>query len=118
MCEAFFGMVDVACADAQEVATQLECVPPSWIQYRNWWAKRGVTFPLDGASNLGVRGANAQQVVEVSIIENNMFALIGRWLVLMTRLSEPCHVLHASWVMHWRLLAHPMLITRQLWIAG
>ena len=26
MCEVFLGMVDVACGDAQEIATQLECV--------------------------------------------------------------------------------------------
>ena len=48
---------------------------------------------MDGASNLGVRGASAWQVVDVSIIESNVFALIGRWLVLMTPLGEPCHLL-------------------------
>ena len=48
---------------------------------------------MDGASNLGVRGASARQVVDVSIIESNVFALIGKWLVLMTPLGEPCHVL-------------------------
>ena len=42
---------------------------------------------------LGVRGASARQVVDVSIIESNVFALIGKWLVLMTPLGEPCHVL-------------------------
>ena len=26
MCEVFLGMLDVACGDAQDVATQLECV--------------------------------------------------------------------------------------------
>ena len=45
---------------------------------------------MDGASNLGVRGASARQVVDVSAI---VFALIGKWLVLMTPLGEPCHVL-------------------------
>ena len=29
----------------------------------------------------------------MSTIENNVFALVGTWLVLMTPLSEPCHVL-------------------------
>ena len=56
-------------------------------------AKRVVTFAVDGASNLGVRGASARQVVDVSHIESNVFALIGKWLVLMTPLGEPCHVL-------------------------
>ena len=94
MCEVFLGVVDVACGDAHEIATQLECVLLSWIPDRDWWAKRAVTFVVDGASNLGVRGASARQVVDVSIIENNLFALIGKWLVLMTPLGEPCHVLH------------------------
>ena len=48
---------------------------------------------MDGASNLGVRGASARQVVDVSIIESNVFALIGKRLVLMTPLGKPCHVL-------------------------
>ena len=48
---------------------------------------------MEGASNLGVRGASARRVVDVSIIERNVFALIGKWLVLMTPLGEPCHVL-------------------------
>ena len=65
----------------------------SWIPDRDWWAKRVVTFAVDGASNLGVRGASARQVVDVSHIESNVFALIGKWLVLMTPLGEPCHVL-------------------------
>ena len=93
MCEVFLGVVDVACGDAHEVATQLECVLLSWIPDRDWWAKRVVTFAVDGASNLGVRGASARQVVDVSIIESNVFALIGNWLVLMTPFGEPCHVL-------------------------
>ena len=65
----------------------------SWIPDRDWWAKRVVTFAMDRASNLGVRGASARQVVDVSIIERHVFALIGKWLVLMTPLGEPCHVL-------------------------
>ena len=93
MCEVFHGEVDVACGDAHEVATQLECVLMSWSPDRDWWAKRVVTFAVDGASNLGVRGASARQVVDVSIIESNVFALIGKWLVLMTPLGEPCNVL-------------------------
>ena len=93
MCEVFLGVVDVARGDAHEVATQLECVLMSMILDRDWWAKRVVTFAVDGASNLGVRGASARQVVDVSIIESNVFALIGKWLVLMTPLGEPCHVL-------------------------
>ena len=87
MCEVFLGVVDVACGDAHEVATQLECILLSWIPDRDWWAKRVVTFAVDGASNLGVRGASARQVVDVSIIESNVFALIGKWLVLMTPLG-------------------------------
>ena len=93
MCEVFLGVVDVACGDAHEVATQLECVLMSWIPDRDWWAKRVVAFAVDGASNLGVRDASARQVVHVSHIESNVFALIGKWLVLMTPLGEPCHVL-------------------------
>ena len=66
MCEMFLGMVDVACGDAQEITKQLECVLLTWILDRDWWAKRVVTFAVDGASNLGVRGASARQVVDIS----------------------------------------------------
>ena len=74
---------------------------------------------MDGASNLGVRAANAQQFVDASTIENNVFALLGTWLVVIT----PPWVSHAmccgaSWVMHWRVPAQSMLITWQLWIAN
>ena len=93
MCGVFLGVVDVACGDAHEIATRLECVLLSWILDRHCRAKRVVTFAVDGASNLGVRGATARQVVDVSIIESNVFALIWKWLVLMTPLGEPCHVL-------------------------
>ena len=48
---------------------------------------------MDGASNLGVRGASARQVVDVSTIKNNVFALIGTWLVLVTPLGCALHVL-------------------------
>ena len=47
---------------------------------------------MDGASHPRVRGASARQVVDVSTIENNVFALIATWLVLMTPMGEPCHV--------------------------
>ena len=93
MCEVFLGMVHVACGDAQDITNQLECVLLSWILDRDLWAKRVVTFAVDGASNLGVRGTSARQVVDVSTIENNVFALIGTWLVLMTPMGESCHVL-------------------------
>ena len=73
----FLGMVDVACGDAHEATKQLEFVLPTWIPDCDWWAKRIVTFAVDGASNLGVRGATARQAVDVSTIENNVFALIG-----------------------------------------
>ena len=89
----FLGMVDVACGSAQEITKPLECVLLSWIPDRDWWAKRVVTFAVDGDSNLGVRGNDARQVVDVSTIENNGFALIGTWLVLMTPVGEPYHVL-------------------------
>ena len=111
MCEVFLGVVDVACGDAHEIATQLECVLLSWIPDRDWWAKRVVTFTVDGASNLGVRGASARQVVDVSIIESNVFALIGKWLVLMTPLGEPCHVLQRKLGLALEPRARPMLIT-------
>ena len=93
MCEVFFGVVDVACGDAHETATHLECVLLSWIPDRDWWAKRVATFAVDRASNLGVQGASAPQIVDVCVIESNVFTLIGKWLVLMTPLGEPCHVL-------------------------
>ena len=96
MCEVFLGIVDVACGDAQEITKQLECVLLSWISDRDWWAKRVVTFVMDWASNLRVRGASARQVVDVSTIENIVFALIGTWLVLMTLHCEPCHVLQSK----------------------
>ena len=89
----FLGIVDVVCGDAQEITKQLECVFLSWIPDRDWWAKRVVTFGADGASTLGVRGASARQVVDVSTIENNVFALIGTWLVIRPPLGEPCHVM-------------------------
>ena len=56
MCEVFFGLVDVACGNAQEVTRQLESVLLTQIRDRDWWAKRVATFAVDGASNLGVLG--------------------------------------------------------------
>ena len=47
---------------------------------------------MDGASNLGVRGATARQVVDVSAMEHNVFAMLVKWLCLLTPLGEPCHV--------------------------
>ena len=93
MCEVFPGMVDVVCGDAQEVAKQLEYVLLTWIPERDSWANSVPTSAVDGASHLGVLGASAPQVVDVSTIENNVFALIGTWLVVMTTMGEPCHVL-------------------------
>ena len=93
MCEVFLGMVDVPCGDAHEVTKQLESFLLTWIPDHHWWTKRVVTFLVDGASNLRVQGAGARQVVDVSTIENNMFAFVGTWLVLMTPMCEPCHVL-------------------------
>ena len=52
-----------------------------------------MTFAVDMASNLGVRGDSVRQAIDISTIENNVLALIGTWLVLMTPLGEPCHVL-------------------------
>ena len=47
---------------------------------------------MDGASNLGVRGATARQVVDVSAMEHNVFVMLVKWLCLLTPLGEPCHV--------------------------
>ena len=93
MCEVFLGMADVVCGDAQEVAKQVESVLLTWILERDWWAQSVVTFAVDGASNLVVRGASAQQAVDVSTIEDNVFALIGTWCVLMSPMGEHCHLL-------------------------
>ena len=68
------------------------CLVP-WIPDCDRWMKRVVNFEVDMASNLGVRGTSARQVVDISTIENNAFALIGTWLGLMTAMGEPCHVL-------------------------
>ena len=69
MCERFLGMGDVACGDAQELTKHLEPFLLTWIGDRDWWAKRVVTFTVDGASNVGVRGASACQVVDLSTIK-------------------------------------------------
>ena len=52
MCEVFLGVVYVACGDAHEIATQLECVLLSWILDRDRWAKRVVTFAVGGLLTL------------------------------------------------------------------
>ena len=118
MCEVFLGVVDVACGDAQESTKQLECVLLSWIPDRGFWAKRVVIFALDGASNLGVRGASARQVVDVSTIENDVFALIGTWLVVMTPMVGSCHVSQRQLGHALEAAGSTWLITWQPWIAN
>ena len=59
---------------------------------RAWWAQKVVAFAVDGASNLGVRGAAARQGVDVSAMEHNVVAMLVQWLSLLTPLGEPCHV--------------------------
>ena len=92
MCEVFLGVVDVASGEAWEVTAQVEAVLLSWTPDRAWWAQNGVAFAVDGASNLGVRGAIARQAVDVSAMEHNVFAMLVKWLCLLTPLGEPCHV--------------------------
>ena len=92
MCEVFLGVVDVASGDAQEVTAQVEAVLLSWMPDRAWWAQKVVAFAVDGASNLGVRGATARQAVDVSAMEHNVFAMLVKWLSLLTPLGQPCHV--------------------------
>ena len=96
VCQVFLSMVDVACGDAQEVTKQLECVLLTRIPDRDSWAKWVVTFAVEGASNFGMRGASARQIVDACTIENNVCALIGTWLVPMTPMGEPCHVLQGK----------------------
>ena len=55
-----------------------------------------MTFAVDGASTLWVRRGSTRQVVDVSTIEDNVFAMIGTWLVLMTPIGEPHHVLQCK----------------------
>ena len=88
----FLGVVDVASGEAQEVTAQVEAVLLSWMPDRAWWAQKVVAFAADGASNLGVRGATARQAVDVSAMEHNVFAMLVKWLCLLTPLGEPCHV--------------------------
>ena len=92
MCEVFLGVVDVASGEAQEVTAQVEAVLLSRMPDRAWWAQKVVAFAVDGASNLGVRGATARQAVDVSAMEHNVFAMLVKWLSLLTPLGEPCHV--------------------------
>ena len=105
----FLGLALVACVKCSLVWCMWRVVmhrreQSSWIlSYLqtlipdcDWWAKRVVTFALDGASILGVRGASARQVVDVSTIENDVLAPIGIWLVPMTLMGEPCHVLQCK----------------------
>ena len=84
MCEVFLGVVDVASGEAQEVTAQVEAVLLSWILDRAWWAHKVVAFAVDGASNLGVCGATARQAVDQSAMEHNVFAMLVKWLYLLT----------------------------------
>ena len=70
------GVVDVASGEAQEVTAQVEAVLLSWMPDRACSAHKVVAFVVDGASNLGVRGATAQQAVDVSAMEHNVFAML------------------------------------------
>ena len=71
---------------------QVETVLLSWMPNRAWWAQKVVAFAVDGASNLGVRGATARQAVDVSAMEHNVFAMLVKWFSLLTPLGEPCLV--------------------------
>ena len=90
----FLSVVDSASGEAQEVMAQVEAVPLSWMPHGAWWAQKVVAFAVDGASNLGVRGATARQGVDVSAIEHNVFAMLVKWWSPLTPLGEPCHVVH------------------------
>ena len=92
MCEVFLGVVDVASGEAQEVTAQVEAMLLSWMPDRARWAQKVVAFAVDGASNPGVCGATARQAVDVSAMEHNVFAMLVKWLSLLTALGEPCHV--------------------------
>ena len=74
------------------MTAQVEAVLLSWMPDRAWWAQKVVAFAVDGASNLGVRVATARQAVDVSAMEHNVFAMLVKWLSLLTPLGEPCHV--------------------------
>ena len=65
MCEVFLGVVDVASGEAQEVTAQAEAVLLSWITDCAWWAQKVVAFAVDGAYDLGVRGATARQALSM-----------------------------------------------------
>ena len=110
MSEVFLGVVDVEFfGEAEEVTAQVEGALMSWYPDRAWWARKLVTFAVDGASNLGVRGATTCQVVDLATIESNVFALLVKWLVLLTPLGEPCHMLQRK-LAHALELAGPRLV--------
>ena len=92
MCEVFLGVVDVASGEAHEVTAQVEAVLLSLMPYRAWWAQKVVALAVDGASNLGVRGATARQAIAVSTMEHNVFDMLVKWLFFLTPIGEPCHV--------------------------
>ena len=97
----------------------MEAVLPSWMPDRAWWAQKVVAFAVDGASNLGARPATAQQAVDVSAMEHNVFAMLLKWLSLLTPLGEPCHVVQRKLGdLPWRLAAKCMVTTWQLWVAN
>ena len=70
----------------------MEAVLLSWMPDRASWAQKVVAFAVDGASHLGARGATARQAVDVSATEHNVFAMLVKWLSLLTPRGEPCHV--------------------------
>ena len=92
MCEVFLGVVDVASGEAQGVTAQVEAVLMSCIPDRSSWAQKVVAFHVDGASNLGVRGAIARQAVDVSAMDHNVVAMLVKCWCLLNPLGEPCHV--------------------------
>ena len=51
-----------------------------------------MAFAVDTASNLAVRGASGRQAIDVSAMQHNVFAMLVKWLCLLTPLVEPCHV--------------------------
>ena len=64
-----------------------------------------MAFAVDAASILGVLGDTAGQAVDMSATEHNVFAMLVKWLCVVTPVGEPCHVVQ-------RKLGPP------LWAAG
>ena len=99
MCEVFLGVVDVASREAHKVTAEVETVLLSWMPDRAWWAQKFVAFAVVGACNLGLRGATARQALDVPAMEHNVFAMLVKWLCLLTPLGEPCHVVQRKLVL-------------------